>query len=532
MRRRRWFITCLWIGFVCAPVVPAVAQNALDANAAVGSGGRNSRLARPDYRARNLLVTGNVVAGRGFRGTVGYTAANDFRDELGSNEFYLFRAGSAYSAPALIATGGTFEQRRYGQQLGLLEYRREGSGATLGTIREQRVFPRRFLIENRIRLDQYAAAATSSSLIEAGSQPDVVGILANQEGRAVAVSVSSVRGMQLEPVEIQYLTLGLTSFDMARVREDLLAGRAIDPLGGQFDTRFKDLPLGEARVESAMAEGRVEPQPTQLLIEPEREPDYQRILQRIAKRYAQRENTDVDVELSLLDQLDEQFRKLREQLLEAEAAAAPDTEATDEGDEGDEEQGEADPWDPNLRELMPSLRHGESLKQLASQDRTRFNELLAQAEQRLRDGEYFYAERRFRRALRYVPGHPLATAGMAHAQIGAGLYLPAALTLRRLLTNHPEMIDVQYDQSLLPNRVRLKTVIDALQSRLPEQRDRGLNAFVLAYIGHQLDDRSLVEAGLALMGEVRNDDPLLVVLRDVWLSGFEVPTELPQTPEK
>lgn len=506
--RRRWLIACLGFGSICVPVAPAAAQHALDANTAVGSGGRNPRSVGIDYRARNLLVTGDVVAGRGFRGTVGYTAANDFRDELGSNEFFLFRAGSAYSASALIATGRTFEQLRYGQQLGLLEYRREGSGATLGTIREPRVFPRQLMIENRIRLDRYAAAATSSSLIEAGVQPDVVGIITDQEGRGLAVSVSSLRGMQLEPVEMQYYTLGLTSFDMARIREDLLAGRAIDPLGSPFDARFKDLPLGTTRVESGMAEGRIEPQTVQLLIEPDREPDYQRILQRIAKRYAQREDADVDVELSLLDQLDEQFRKLREQLLGAEAAAAADAEPTDE---------EAETSELNLRELIPALRHGENLKRLASQDRTRFNELLVQAEQRLRDGEYFWAERRFRRALRFVPGHPLATAGMAHAQIGAGLYLPAALTLRRLLTNHPEMIDVQYDQSLLPNRVRLKTVIDALQRRLPEQRDRASNAFLLAYIGHQLDDRSLVERGLAVMGEAGGDDPLLGVLREVWL---------------
>ncbi len=521
--RRRWLITCLWFGSICVPVVPAVAQNALDANPAVGSGGRNAPSIGPDFRARNSLVTGNVVAGRGFRGTVGYTAPNDFRDELGSNDFFLFRAGSVYSASALIATGRTFEQLRYGQQLGLVEYRREGTGATLSTISEQPVFPRRLLVENRIRLDRYAATATSSSLIEASSQPDVVGILADQEGRGLAVSVSSLRGMQLEPVGMQYHALGLTSFDMTRIREDLLAGREIDPLGSPFDTRFKDLPLDKTRVDSGMAEGRVEPQTVQHLIEPDREPDYQRILQRIAERYAQRENTDVDVELSLLEQLDEQFRKLREQLLEAETAAAPDAEQTAEGDETSE---------LDLRELIPSLRHGERLKQLASQDRTRFNELLVQAEQRLRDGEYFWAEQRFRRALRFVPGHPLATAGMAHAQIGAGLYVPAALTLRRLLTNHPEMIDVQYDQSLLPNRVRLKTLIDALERRLPEQRDRASNAFLLAYIGHQLDDRSLVAVGLAVMGEAGGDDPLLDVLREVWLGELEASTQLPQTPEK
>ena len=176
---------------------------------------------------------------------------------------------------------------------------------------------------------------------------------------------------------------------------------------------------------------------------------------------------------------------------------------------------------------MPSLRHGERLKKLVSQDRTRFNELLGDAEQRLRAGEYFWAERRFRRALRFVPGHPLATAGMAHAQVGAGLYVPAALTLRRLLASHPEMIDVQYDQSLMPNRVRLRSAIGALQDRLQERRDRGLHAFLLAYIGHQIDDRDLVESGLAVMDEVDPDDPLLNVLREVWLSPPIAPTTPP-----
>ena len=34
----------------------------------------------------NLLITNNVLGGRGFRGSVGYTAAGDFRDVLGSEE--------------------------------------------------------------------------------------------------------------------------------------------------------------------------------------------------------------------------------------------------------------------------------------------------------------------------------------------------------------------------------------------------------------------------------------------------------------
>jgi len=411
----------------------------------------------------------------------------------------------------------------------LLEYQREMTGATLGSLRGQSVLPRRMMIENRIRLDQYAASATSGRLIEAGTQPDVVGLLSDADGRPVAATASSLRGMHLEPVEIQYHMLGLTSFDMARALEDMRAGRQIKPLGTEFDARFQDLPMNDLRVDPGLTEDRLDAQLDQLRIEPATDPGYQKVLQRIAERYARRSNTDVDVQLSLLEQLDERFAKLREQLLEAEAAAPPDTpETTDKNDEDDNILTDEDALDLNLRELMPALRHGKRMEQLASQDRTRFNELLGDGEQRLRDGEYFWAERRFRRALRFVPGHPLATAGMAHAQIGAGLYLPAALTLHRLLVNHPEMIDVQYDQSLMPNRVRLRSVIDGLQDRLRERRDRRLNAFVLAYIGHQLDDSSLVETGLAVMGEVDPDDPLLRVLREVWLSPPIAPTTPPE----
>lgn len=529
--RRRWLKVSFSVAFACISVAPVLAQNALDANTAVGSSGRNSGVASgPNFRARNSLVTGNVVGGRGFQGTVGYTAASDFRGDLGSNDFYMFRAGSAFSASALIATGRTFEQLRYGQQLGLLEYQREGTGATLGTIRKQPVVSRRMMIENRIRLDQYAASATSGRLIEAGTQPDVVGLLSDADGRPVAATVSSLRGMHLEPVEIQYHMLGLTSFDMARALEDMRAGRQIKPLGTEFDARFQDLPMSDLRVDPGLTEDRVDAQLDQLRIEPATDPGYQKVLQRIAERYARRSNTDVDVQLSLLEQLDERFAELREQLLEAEAAAPPlgTLERADEDDETNSLLLDEDALNLNLRALMPSLRHGERLKKLASQDRTRFNELLGDAEQRLRDGEYFWAERRFRRALRFVPGHPLATAGMAHAQVGAGLYVPAALTLRRLLAGHPAMIDVQYDQSLMPNRVRLRSAIGVLQDRLHERRDRGLHAFLLAYIGHQIDDRDLVETGLAVMGEVDPDDPLLSVLREVWLSPPIAPTTPPE----
>ena len=42
-------------------------------------------------------MTGNVAGGRGFRGSVGYTADRDFRGALGSDSTFRFEADSAYS---------------------------------------------------------------------------------------------------------------------------------------------------------------------------------------------------------------------------------------------------------------------------------------------------------------------------------------------------------------------------------------------------------------------------------------------------
>jgi hypothetical protein len=140
------------------------------------------------------------------------------------------------------------------------------------------------------------------------------------------------------------------------------------------------------------------------------------------------------------------------------------------------------------------------------------------AQQRFDIGEYFWAERRYDRALRFTPGHPLATAGLAHARIGAGLYLSASLALQSLLSLQPEMIDVTYADRLLPPRTDLVKAAVSITGRLDEKRDGGTYAFLLAYIGHQLGDREMIERGLAVFEEREGaNDPLVRLLKKIWL---------------
>ena len=483
----------------------SLAQNALgtgralDANTGVGTGGANVQAPGIDFRARNLLVTGNVVGGRGFRGTVGYRAAGDFTGELGSNDLYSFRASSALSSIPVISSGGTFDRLRFGQHMGLIEYRREGFSSNLKSVQSVDIFPSSMGIDSRIRLDQYAADTAMHSLIESGVQPDVVGVLMDKEGRALAASVSSIRGMHLEPAQSVYQSIGITSFDMARLREDIASGKEVGVIGEPFDPRITELFASDLRVDPGFAENRIDASSNNNRVEPVVYGDYRNIMERIAERFADRKNQGMGINKDVLQKLEKDLQELRQQ-----------TDETQTEDNGI--------FNNNLSEIGSALRHGQRVTKLTTQQKNRFNELVAEAEQQLRNGEYFYAERHFRRALRFTPGHPLATAGLANAKLGAGLYISAALTLRTLLTNSPEMIDVRYEEGILPNTVRLNSAIESLRNRLTDKRDRNSAALLFAYIGHQTKNKEMVQQGLSIMAETQPDDKLLVLLKSVWLA--------------
>src|SRR2546423_569446 len=87
----------------------ARAQNGVDRNVRVGSGGINP--ARPDFaaevRLRNAIVTGNAPGGISFRGDVGYRAPGEFMGSLGSNDSFAFRRDSYYSGLGGLGIRGT-----------------------------------------------------------------------------------------------------------------------------------------------------------------------------------------------------------------------------------------------------------------------------------------------------------------------------------------------------------------------------------------------------------------------------------------
>ena len=79
------------------------------------------------------------------------------------------------------------------------------------------------------------------------------------------------------------------------------------------------------------------------------------------------------------------------------------------------------------------------------------------------------------------------------------------------------MIDARYDETLLPNRVRLGRALEELRERLADGRDITADGFLLAYVGHHLPVETAVREGLEAMQAEDPADPLPRLLERVWL---------------
>jgi len=467
------------------------------------------------------------------------------------------------------------------------------------------------------QLDRSSLISSTAFSLENVAEPRIVGLTYGQDQQPVLFSASNLRGVTAERADQDLNLLGLTTFDEAKLRNDLEQGRRPNMIGAPFQTRFDptqagtpgtpDAPNAAGTAGNAPRDNRILPPGTSTDEDAATSgargshgDSYDNIVRSMKDRYQTlgtgQMHSGAEPQASRLEQ---DYQQLRKQLSQGAirsvnsndpAPAANSNEDQNPGDERDpnarDESGvkPRTPLDPatgsgtlsspagiqssprpGLVTDMPTgdrrpgatpnagdrpgteagsvpgqpgatdmptpltldqygviLRHGQKVESLSSENQDRFNELMSSAEEKLRQGEYFWAERRFERALRFTPGHPLATAGSAHAQIGAGLYLSSALTLHNLFTSQPEMIDVIYAPSLLPNRERMDESIRQLRLKLDEEHsaespsDRANFAFVLSYLGHQLGDDSLMNEGLDGMTKYAPNDPLLPLLGKVW----------------
>lgn len=482
--------------------------DALDANSQVGSGGRNSPVGgASDYRLRNLLITGNVAGGRGFRGSVGYTSEYDFRGDLGSDEFFNFRASSAYSDLAYVTRYPAANPLITGQNFGLVEAQRDSLGSTiprLGTMALQSGFELPNLNVVDTRLDRTMTLEADYRGTTGERLPMPIGQLADQEGNPLNVTVSPLRGVQVTPDASDPTRLGLTVFDSARLIEDAREGRLGRAIGQPFQINADAINELDDETDPTAGAGTGA---GSLL-----PPGYSDILSRVRDRMRQ-SGIDLDPDSPeagrrVIDELG-----VMQQWLATGRVPLPSSPV----DPGEEPAPLPELKPEDIARRADLLRHGVEISTLGGSGLTRFDELLQRGETQLRNGNYFHAERAFSHSLRMQPNHPLALAGLANSQVGAGLYLAAAGTLRELFTRHPELIDAQYDDALLPPSIRLGQMMEHLAGRINEGRSQSAAGLVLAYLGRQTGDVVAVTRGLAALHAANEDDPLVPVLRTIWL---------------
>ncbi len=259
-----------------------LAQNALDGNLQVGNGGAldrslqqgtssNAPRATQDYRSRNLVVTGDVAGGRGFRGSVGYTAADDFRGATGGETTQAFRANAATSSARSIAAIPMNDRFSVATGIGATAYRRDfvasgigttaASGAVAGTSRagwDSALFTptaQSAVNNSRMELDLLTRQSSTTNDLSMMYQPTTLSMMRTADQRPLRIISSPFIGIVAVPGTDLIESLNYGVYGSALMRADLRSGRANGKkLQRSYLSGIVNL-TGEEGTESAMATG-------------------------------------------------------------------------------------------------------------------------------------------------------------------------------------------------------------------------------------------------------------------------------------
>ena len=548
------------------------AGDALDSNLQVGSGGRNFRRASgysyQAVQARNLVVTNGVAGGRGFRGAVDYYAPGDFAAPTGDTVAYGFRRDSALSGLDFVSSRQQQDAFNIAQGVGVFQYRRDFT--TLPEVNTVSGAER--IDDAQIRLDRATSTLTTGNLLTTAVAPADIGLVQVAENEFSRMTASPIRGVQFESPDP---SMPRTTYDLALANEAALQGIGLQDAGV--------LPEPYDPIREAAGAPDSEPVDERITSPGSGESRYGEILKRIVEEYEGR--TDVSLTSDGILRARKEFERIsnprigtaedrrtgpqsqqreglpgerregvpgdrreglpgeRHEGLPGERAPGsglglgPDDGETPDGgfappttageDASKPEAGTPEDEESTVRtteELIDAFAHRSQVGELTDpRMKSRVAELVGQAEEAMARRDYFAAEDRLDLAMKLNPGNPLLEGGRANAQIGAGLYRSAEVTLSGLFRKHPAMIDVGYEADLLPSPIRLRLASQSIEAIIAKDPGgSGGMGVVVAYIGRQLGDRTMIRRGLELMDGSRNAS-LVPRLRAVWLAEKPLP---------
>ena len=598
-------------------------QGVLDANSRVGGQGENGARAKEDYFSRNLIVTGDVAGGRGFRGSVGYREQSEFTGQTGSDDNRSWRAYSVYSSPYMAQA--TYNPLQASQAFGAIMYTRTYANASARDI-----LTNQQPLDARIAFDRFTADSGKkmkrmADIIDPANARDTSDRLNWRVTQAISAA-SGREARREQGVDDLLGNMGLSTYDRQRLKQDILQGRTKREMVGDPLSQTSLLP-GDSLADTARL------RPT---LAPEYSSIYESLRARAGDRIpvpaseADRAARAKEIEKELTGDMD----WLRDQLMRsgsenrARGVAGPRAEnapidpslarqlgtdgkesdatkqdgmeqgadsgkgnsadrtngadqgnGTNQGNNGDStkrddgtgsgrtrdsknvdgsatekvdsvvrdangrDRGgmtkEERDRQPSVDDLAFILRHGRKLQSLVPEDSSAIKDMMELGATSMTRGEFFRAEERFASVLAVLPNNAGAMAGVANAQMGAGLSVSAALTLRKLFAMHPEMIDTHLGTEILPPVDRIEAALAAARERLSAanspkastelQSDRFDFGLVISYIGFQTDRSEVIREGLDAMRQTRPDDAMLGILQRIWLPVAADPT-LPASP--
>ena len=598
-------------------------QGVLDANSRVGGMGENGARAKEDYFSRNLIVTGDVAGGRGFRGSVGYREQSEFTGQTGSDDNRSWRAYSVYSSPYMAQA--TYNPLQASQAFGAIMYTRTYANASARDI-----LTNQQPLDARIAFDRFTADSGKkmkrmADIIDPANARDTSDRLNWRVTQAISAA-SGREARREQGVDDLLGNMGLSTYDRQRLKQDILQGRTKREMVGDPLSQTSLLP-GDSLADTARL------RPT---LAPEYSSIYESLRARAGDRIpvpaseADRAARAKEIEKELTGDMD----WLRDQLMRsgsenrARGVAGPRAEnapidpslarqlgtdgkesdatkqdgmeqgadsgkgnsadrtngadqgnGTNQGNNGDStkrddgtgsgrtrdsknvdgsatekvdsvvrdangrDRGgmtkEERDRQPSVDDLAFILRHGRKLQSLVPEDSSAIKDMMELGATSMTRGEFFRAEERFASVLAVLPNNAGAMAGVANAQMGAGLSVSAALTLRKLFAMHPEMIDTHLGTEILPPADRIEAALAAARERLAAanspkastelQSDRFDFGLVISYIGFQTDRSEVIREGLDAMRQTRPDDAMLGLLQRIWLPVAVDPT-LPASP--
>lgn len=434
-----------------------------------------------EVRFRNAITTGNAPGGLSFRGDLGYTAPGDFRGDLGSDDLFSFRRDTLYSGLAGMGIRGTealqfqFAMTTGGRppqnMIGSLALDR-GAPSPVTTGRLPGGVAPTPTIQQATDLLQPAGGtmlwslrAPSAYETNRGYQPVLLATGDPNDADQIGVTASELRGIRrTELVETQ-------------------------TPAGRLDSMIKTQPIDSS---------------------------YVRLMERLnTEAAAQPLKPEPGAEA---DERPEWFKRLdalRQDLFAPETSQPDDPDQTG-SDDADPATSARTPGP--LRDLTRMSIDPATLSMLRNPGGTPSKDFIApdtqgvyaehmKIGQRLLTSErYFDAEERFTQALTIRTNDVDAQVARIHAQLGAGMFLSAAVNLRSLFIEHPELVSVRYDPSLLPSPERIRETISRLREALPDARreNPSLRALrharaaglLMAYLGYQTGDLTLLNEGL------------------------------------